>query len=289
MEVLKFNASEFALRTLALQLFRELVSRPPEEVDLAVAALVIALDECPTISIQQYLREIDRLARSVRLDFPANDKPIEAIEAINEQLFRVEGFRGNEEDYYDPKNSFLNEVLDRRTGIPITLSVLYLDISKRVGLDMRGVGMPGHFIVKACHHVPEIFVDPFDQGKILLEADCRRRLTQIYGEQFEFRNSYLNEVTHHDILERMLANLKSIYVNRGDYQKTLCVIEKMLVVRPNSPEQIRDRGIANYKLERLSNAVKDWARYLELSPEAPDAEDIAKKLKQIGRLIASRN
>ena len=137
-------------RTLAIDRFREMVSRPPEQIDLAAAALLIALDEYPALNVSGYLERIDALAErtSSRLLFDAAERPMEAIEAINHQLFEIEGFGGNQEDYYDPRNSFLNDVIDRKTGIPITLSLLYMEVASRVGLKLEGVGMPGHFIVK---------------------------------------------------------------------------------------------------------------------------------------------
>lgn len=279
------------VRTLASELFREMVSRPPDQVDLAAAALLIALDEYPGLSVQKYLLEIERIASAVRTRLMSRRDvwPMDAIEAMNCQLFDIERFRGNQDDYYDPRNSFLNEVLDRKTGIPITLSLLYLEIGRRVGVTLYGVGMPGHFIVKVVHRGVEILVDPFCHGEILLEEQCQGKLMQILGQGFKFERSYLDAVNSHQILERMLANLKGIYFDRQDYAKVLDVIEKMLLIRPDSPEHIRDRGSVHYKLGRLSLAVRDWARYLELDPSARDAGEVENNLKRLVRLLAGRN
>jgi regulator of sirC expression with transglutaminase-like and TPR domain len=278
-------------RTLISELFREMVSRPPQQIDLATASLLLALDEYPNLSVQEYLLKIDNLSAKIqgRLNGSAQSNPMDVVEAINQQLFEIEGFRGNEEDYYDPRNSFLNEVLDRRTGIPITLSVLYMEIGKRVGLKFQGVGMPGHFIVKTVHHGIDIFVDPFGRGEVLLEKDCKEKLAKIYGETFRFERTYLNAVDAHQILVRMLANLKAIYFGRQNYSKALAVIEKILLIQPDAPEQIRDRGSVHYKLNHLYRAVKDWGRYLELQPQAPDAKEVETNLKRLGHLMAARN
>jgi regulator of sirC expression with transglutaminase-like and TPR domain len=278
-------------RTLASDLFREMVSRPPEQVDLAAASLLIALDEYPGLNVSDYLERIDLLAErtSAQLQPDAAERPLEAIKSINYQLFEIEGFRGNREDYYDPRNSFLNDVLDRKTGIPITLSVLYMEVGRRIGLKIEGVGMPGHFIVKCRHNGAEIFVDAFGRGEILLEEGCARKLTQLHGKDFQFNRSCLDAVNHSQILTRMLHNLKAIYWNQQNYVKALGVIDKLLLINPTAAAEIRDRGFAHYQLNHLSPAIRDWSCYLELRPSAPDAAEVAKSLKVAAQVRAFRN
>ena len=278
-------------RTLARDLFREMVSRPPEQMDLAAAALLIALDEYPELNVSDYLERIDLLAKrtSAQLRSDAVERPMEAIESINYQLFEIEGFRGNQEDYYDPRNSFLNDVLDRKTGIPITLSVLYMEVGRRIGLKVEGVGMPGHFIVKCRHNSAEIFIDAFERGEILLEEGCERKLTQLHGKDFQFNRSCLDAVNHSQILTRMLHNLKAIYWNQQNYAKALGVIEKLLLINPTAAAEIRDRGFTHYQLNHLSPAIRDWSRYLELRPGAPDAAEVSKSLKVAAQVRAFRN
>jgi regulator of sirC expression with transglutaminase-like and TPR domain len=278
-------------RTLAIELFKEMVSKPEHRIDLASAALLIALDEYPNLNVQEYLHRIDKVASKIRadIDFPVQDRPIDAIERISRYLFQTEGFHGNIENYYDPRNSFLNDVLDRRTGIPITLSLVYIEVGKRLGLNLQGVGMPGHFIVKYLYRTVEIFVDPFHQGEILLVEGCKKRLRQIYGEDFQFDPSFLNSVGKHQILTRILNNLKSIYLSNKDYSKALNTIEKLLVINPDAPQETRDRAAVHYKLGNLSSALVDWASYLELQPEAPDSDEVKNYLKVVGQLLAMRN
>jgi regulator of sirC expression with transglutaminase-like and TPR domain len=278
-------------RTLAIELFKEMVSRPDHGIDLASAALLIALDEYPNLNVQKYLCRIDTLASKIRahIDFPVEDRPMEAIETINRYLFQTEGFHGNLENYYDPRNSFLNDVLDRRTGIPITLSLVYMEIGKRIGLNLQGVGMPGHFILKYQYRTVEIFVDPFRQGEILFVEECKKRLQQTYGEDFQFDPSFLSSVSKHQILTRMLTNLKGIYLRNKDYVRALSIIEKLLLINPDTPNETRDRAAVHYKLGNLSSALADWASYLELQPEAPDSDEIKNYLKVVGQLLAMRN
>src|SRR5262245_19742454 len=278
-------------RTLATDLFQEMVSRPPDEVNLAAAALLIALDEYPTLDVSGYLQQIDAIAERTlpRLLCHPGDNPLEAIQTINCQLFEVEGFSGNREDYYDPRNSFLNEVLDRKKGIPITLSLLYMEVGLRIGLKLEGVGMPGHFIVKCEHNGTEIFVDPFERGAILLEEDCRRKLAQLHGSKFQFNRTFLGVVDSHQILTRMLQNLKRIYWNTKDYTKALSVIDKILLINPTAAVELRDRGNAHYQVNQLSLAIGDWTRYLELKPTSSDAAEVANSIKIASQVLAIKN
>jgi regulator of sirC expression with transglutaminase-like and TPR domain len=279
------------VRTLATDLFREMACRPPEKVDLAAAALLIALDEYPGLNVSGYIERINALAERTasRLLSDAADRPMEAIKAINCQLFEIEGFRGNQQDYYDPRNSFLNDVIDRKTGIPITLSLLYMEVSRRIGLKVEGVGMPGHFIVKYQQAGVEVFVDPFGRGEILQEEGCQQKLIQLHGKGFRFNRSCLEAVNHSQILTRMLYNLKSIYLNQQNYHKALSIIEKVLLINPTATAELRDRGFAHDQLNHLSSAIKDWSRYLELRPGAADASEVAKSLNIAAQQLAFRN
>jgi regulator of sirC expression with transglutaminase-like and TPR domain len=279
------------MRTLAAELFKEMVGRPERQLDLASAALLIALDEYPALDIQKYLREIDAMASVIRseIDFFAGIRTMETIEKLNQFLFRSKGFRGNTEDYYDPRNSYLNEVLERRLGIPITLSLVFMEVGKRLGLRLEGVGMPGHFIVKCLHNGWEVFVDPFNQGEILLEDECRKRLELQYGTGFQFSRSFLDSVNKHQILTRMLTNLKGIYLQREEFRKALGAIEKIVFINPESHSEIRDRAAVHFKLNNLSYALADWVRYLEMQPNAADAAEVKNQMNIAGQLLALRN
>jgi len=164
-----------------------------------------------------------------------------------------------------------------------------MEVGRRIGLKVEGVGMPGHFIVKCRHNSAEIFIDAFERGEILLEEGCERKLTQLHGKDFQFNRSCLDAVNHSQILTRMLHNLKAIYWNQQNYAKALGVIEKLLLINPTAAAEIRDRGFAHYQLNHLSPAIRDWSRYLELRPGAPDAAEVSKSLKVAAQVRAFRN
>jgi regulator of sirC expression with transglutaminase-like and TPR domain len=279
------------MRTLATELFKEMVSRPDPHMDLASAALLIALDEYPALDIPKYVREIESMAAALRSDvaFSGNTQVIERLQRLNRFLFGVKGFRGNRANYYDPRNSFLNEVLDRRLGIPITLSVILIEVAARLGLKVEGVGMPGHFVVKCEVNGWEVFVDPFNKGEILGEQDCRKRVEEQFGPEFQFHRSFLHSVTKHQILARMLTNLKGIYLQQQEFSRALSTVEKILLVNPNSSSEIRDRGSIHFKLNNMASALEDWVRYLEVQPDAADAAEVKNRMKAAAELMALRN
>jgi regulator of sirC expression with transglutaminase-like and TPR domain len=230
------------------------------------------------------------MASAIRseMDFSVGNR-LDAIRKLSRFLFQVKGFRGNTDDYYDPRNSYLNEVLERRLGIPISLSLVFIEVGKRAGLDLEGVGMPGHFVVKCLHGGREILVDPFNQGEVLTEDECRKRLELQFGTGFEFSRSFLDSVNKHQILTRMLTNLKGIYLQRQEFRKALGAVEKILIVNPESPSEIRDRASVHFKLNSFSSALADWVHYLEMKPDAADAEDVKTQMNIAGQLLALRN
>jgi len=201
-----------------------------------------------------------------------NSDPHSLIIEINRYLFTEEGFRGNEDDYYDPRNSFLNDVLDIKTGIPITLSVLYIEIASRLGLTLLGVGFPGHFIVKYSGMEGEILVDPFNKGRILSIKDCKEILDRIYGGRMQFHSEFLQPVTKKEILSRMLHNLKGIYLNSTNYLKALSIVDMILLIDPEAMDELRDRGLLYYNLECFTQALSDLETYLRHATKAEDAE-----------------
>src|SRR3989337_4258823 len=204
-------------QSVARRLLAEMVSRKEEEIELARAALLFAKEEYPGLDVGKYLQKLELMTEEIKSRIGNNNDPHFLISEINRYLFTEEGFRGNEDDYYDPRNSFLNDVLDIKTGIPITLSVLYIEIASRLGLTLLGVGFPGHFIVKYSGMEGEILVDPFNKGRILSIKDCKEILDRIYGGRMQFHSEFLQPVTKKEILSRMLHNLTSIYLNTTNY------------------------------------------------------------------------
>jgi regulator of sirC expression with transglutaminase-like and TPR domain len=207
------------------------------------------------------------------------------VRALNGLLFEEEGFRGNLEDYYDPRNSFLNDVLDRRTGIPITLSTLYIEVGRRAGLAVDGIGLPGHFVVR----VGGTLVDPFHGGTVLSEEDCQKRLDRIYGGRLRLDDTMLAACERKTILARTLRNLKAIYTKAGDFIRALNVVELLLRVDPGSLEEMRDRGMLHASLDCYALAAGELEEYLEKTGHAPGREQVRQKAAELRALAARVN
>ncbi len=259
------------------------VSRADGDGRLAEAALWIAKDEYPDLDVGAYLARLDDLAEHAAWKAPRTLPAAERIERLNRFLFEEVAFRGNQDDYGDPRNSFLNEVLDRRTGIPISLSVVYADVGRRIGLDMVGVGFPGHFLVKL-QGAPELLVDPFFGRTISLD-DCALRLRSNYGPGARVDPSMLEPATARDVLVRMLRNLKRTYTVKGDFQRALRTADRILLLLPEEPRELRDRGILYQQLECFSAALRDFVRYVELAPKDPAAKDVRARLPELRKRV----
>ncbi len=261
-----------------------------DRIDLLVAALVIARLEYPDLEIQPYLRRVDALSQRVSALISKPGDEVETIAALNGVLFHEEKFRGNEADYYDPRNSFLNQVLDRKLGIPITLAIVYLEVARRVGFPLFGVGMPGHFLLK--HYDVEgrqLVLDPFHQGELLTPQDCQERLDQIYGGQMRLAPEMLVSVTRRQILVRVLNNLKTIYLSSRDLRRALPVVDLILAIYPRSAEDVKQRAVLRYNLGQTRGALADFDDYLKMAPDASDADEIRQTALAIRRQIALLN
>ena len=268
--------------------FRQAVDGPEDKIDLGRAALTIALTDYPNLDVLDYLARIDQLAGEVASRLDSEADIYRSMAALNYVLFKQHGFHGNRKDYFDPKNSFLNEVIERKTGIPITLSVLYMEVAQRVGLALDGVGFPGHFLVKCVGDGEEIVIDPFDGGEIKSRADIDKMLFNLYGGKVAFHSDLLAPSTKRDILKRMLANLKAIYINENDLVKSLSVLDRVLILDPASAEDARDRGVVYLRLECYAQAREDFETYLRLRPDADDAilvrEQLVRLAKEVTRI-----
>jgi regulator of sirC expression with transglutaminase-like and TPR domain len=264
------------------RIFRAAVELPDDEIDLGRAALAIAQEEYPTLDIQTYLERLDQLAATVRDRSAGENTPYRLIASLNYVLFTQEGYRGNRDDYYDPKNSFLNDVIERRIGIPIALSVLYMEVARRADLRLHGVGFPGHFLVKYAGDegeiVPEIVTDPFDKGEVRTTEELQKMLDRLYGGKVRLQPEFLSRVSNRQIVQRMLANLKAIYMRQENFLKAVSVVERLVILDPISADEIRDRGLLYLKLERFPEAVDDLETYLRLMPDAADAEEILEQV-----------
>lgn len=261
--------------------FADAVRVPEEELNLAEAALLVAAEEYPQLAPEPYLRRLDELAERVRDRLWNESAPLVVLQELSRVLFEEEGFRGNRMEYYDPRNSFLNDVIDRRLGIPITLSIVYLEVGWRLGLPLHGVNFPGHFLVRYAGEAMELLVDPFQGGMVRFEDEAQNLLDHVYGGSVRMQPDFLRVADRHDTLVRLLANLKGTYLNRRDDARALSAIERILIVRPDSADDERDRGIVLTRLGREREAAAALQRYLELVPDAPDRARVRLLLDQL--------
>jgi regulator of sirC expression with transglutaminase-like and TPR domain len=241
--------------------------------------------------------EIERFARRLRTRLAPGAPVEDRVIALNEFLFDDLGFRGNADDYYDPRNSYLNEVIDRRRGIPITLSVLYLEIGRRVELPLQGVSFPGHFLVRLPMRGGTLVLDPFAGGLPQSEDELRERLKRVVPraalQEVPVAElplaQFLEPASHRQILARLLRNLKGVYREKDRPERLLDVLNRMLIVAPDAPVELRDRGYVYERLECWRPALQDLAGYLEREPEAPDVHDVRAKLIELSRRCARLN
>jgi regulator of sirC expression with transglutaminase-like and TPR domain len=273
-------------RTLAEQIV-DAADRPGP--DLAAPAFLVARLEYPHLDPGPYL---DRLEQMGEVAFhrvgadPGHDAPLAArVDALNRYLFNELGFFGNRERYDDPRNSCLNEVLDKRTGIPITLALVYIEVARRAGIRAEGVNFPGHFLVRALQDLhtddPDdgLIVDPFHGGAILSESDCRSLLHRHMGEEAAYERSLLARATRRQVLVRMLLNLKRLYVRMRSFPQARQVTDILLALQPSSLAELRDRGLLAYHMNDVFHALRDLEEYLKMARLA-DLDDEARKETQ---------
>ncbi len=279
--------------TDALERFRTFAARAGAKVDLIEGALLIAQQEYPQLDPSIYRRRLDEMKKktaqtvSKRGAATGEAAEIERIERLNELFYERWGFHGDQENYYDPRNSFLNDVLDRRTGIPITLSVVYAEVARGAGLNLSGISMPGHFLVGLANQ-NDLFIDVFNEGALLTRTDCAARLRELRPE-IEFRPEYLVPVSPRQILSRMLNNLLGIYVDDAKFAKALQMAEMLVCLDADSVEWIRQRGLVHARLQNYGRAIADIERYLAACPNAPDREPLTQQLALLHQLRARVN
>jgi regulator of sirC expression with transglutaminase-like and TPR domain len=274
---------------IARKKFSELLELEEAVFPLDRAVLTLYLEEYATLDIGAYLRKLDNLAARAEVLIGPNRSSSNILESLNEILFVQEAFRGNTEDYYDPRNSFLNEVLDRKLGIPISLSVLYIEVARRLNYPIDGVGFPGHFFVKCTANDRETLIDPFQNGRVLTLDDCQELLDRVYGGSVPVKPSYLSGMEKRSIVSRMLFNLKGLYYHREDYHKALSVVERILLLNPGLISEIRDRGLLYMQTSLFSKALADLEYYLEHAISPEDVAYIEAHIKTLRGVVASSN
>jgi len=241
---------------------------------MARAALLVAQEEYPQIPVELYLARLDQMAEEVKDRLADENAPMVVLEELRQMLFERRRFTGNREAYYDPRNSFLNDVLDRGTGIPLTLGMILLEVGWRLELPLEGVSFPSHFLVRYRGDALSLLLDPFDGGRVRFQDQAQELLDQVYGGMIRVQDSFLRTATKRDMLVRLLSNLKSVYVDVSDHARALAVVERLLILQPTSQGDLRARGLLLARLGRATEAAEQLRAYLELAPGTGDAERI---------------
>jgi regulator of sirC expression with transglutaminase-like and TPR domain len=257
---------------------QRLSQNPAADVDIVEVALGLARDEYPHLDVAGYIAEFDEWADKLRLRL--HGQLDDQVEELANLLFNEEGFRGDLEDYYNPENSYLNRVIDRRCGLPITLSLIAIAVGNRAGLSIEGVGLPGHFIAMAGDGTDAVMFDPFNGGNILTIADCEQLAEQATGEPFETSRESLGPTSHAAIIRRMLTNLKGTYLQRNDFQKATRIIRRILQLEPHNANERRDLGVCLVQSGRHGAAIDHLEVYLGTEPVASDVELVRQMLKR---------
>ncbi len=263
---------------------RDLLSGKDEGMPLDMAALALATIEFPDAPIDDSLALLDQYAQALskRIDRGANGRDF--VLAANRFLFDEVGLRGNAEDYHNPANSCLNQVLTRHSGIPISLSVIYMEVARRLNRPVWGIGLPGHFVVQYNDGLYSAYIDPFHQGAMLTDQDCYNLAQADHPEP-----ALLAPVTNRQILRRMINNLRGIYFSRRSYVKAVQLLNLMIEAAPDSPDEYKQRGLVYMQTKQLRNAVYDLRRYLALAPDAADREQLEEQIKRMARWLATLN
>jgi regulator of sirC expression with transglutaminase-like and TPR domain len=283
----------FSPEARAAQEWRRIAGMRDEDVSLAEGALWIAASEYPDLAIDDYLSRLHEMAAKLRGRLRADIATAEKLLALNHYLFDELGFSGNGDDFYDPRNSFLNEVIERRVGIPISLGVIYLEIGRRIGLGLHGVSFPGHFLVKCALRDGVVVLDPYSGGVSLDAEELQQRL-RVAGSPVEVDDAILAHLltaaSNKEVLGRMLRNLKGIYVERSDWLRALSASERVIALTPeDAGEEYRDRGSIYLKLECVRAAMGDFNTYLRQRPGADDADAVAAQIAELAPRVARLN
>jgi regulator of sirC expression with transglutaminase-like and TPR domain len=263
------------------QLLAKELSRSEAELDLARAFLLVAKEEYPQLSVELYLARLDQLAEEVKDRLADETAPLIVLGEVVDTLYRRRKFDGNRKAYYDPRNSFLNDVLDRGTGIPLTLGVVLLEVGWRLGLPLEGVSFPGHFLVRYKGDALDLLLDPFDSGKARFEDEAQELLDRVYGGMVRLQDAFMRRADRRNMIVRLLTNLKGVYVNVGDDKRALAAVERILMVTPTAPAENRTRGVLLARLGRRDEAAEQLERYLRVAPSAADSQRVTSIVRDL--------
>ena len=263
---------------LARRRFTEIAGRPDALLDLVEGSLVIALEEDPRLDLERYLEEVHGWSESVRGRLEGSRDVERLVETINRVLFDEEGFHGENEDYYDPRSALLSAALERHAGLPITLSVLYIELSRRAGIEATGVSLPGRFLVKFTGPFGVVIVDPFDGGRVLTNVEMQKILDEMYGGGVRLREHHLRSFSPKEILARELAQLKAAYLAQHELARAAASIDRLLILDDRDAYEVRDRAALAMQMHAYRQAIELFQRYLTLMPSADDRSRVREQI-----------
>jgi regulator of sirC expression with transglutaminase-like and TPR domain len=271
--------------------FEELSALPDDAIDVALGAALIARDVHPGLDAQRIIRALDEMAAPLASEGLSHATTEHQAARLSAHIYGTLGFHGNEKEYYDPRNSLLSDVVERKMGIPITLAIIYCEIARRAGIPAHGVGFPGHFLVRiertGARRDP-LFIDPFYAGRTLDEAALTRMVSRALGQDSVLRPEHLAAASPRAILMRVLTNLKAIYLQRGDHARAHLALDRIVTLAPNAAGALKERGLVAAKLGASEAAREDLSRVLELDPSASDAASIRAQLARLTTLATAR-
>jgi regulator of sirC expression with transglutaminase-like and TPR domain len=269
--------------------FERQMSGPESEIELARVALLVAAESDPGVDVDGELRRIEAWADELRSRFEPGWNNLQKLARLRALVFEELRFRGDRMHYFSPSNSLLHEVLKRRRGLPLTLGIVMLEVGWRAGLPLEGVGFPGHFLVRLAGEPGDVVLDPFKRGMMVHEEDARQMLEETTGGHMAYDASLLASVGKRVMVVRLLSNLKVAYLRAGEDAKALSVVDRLLLVDPDPPEHLRDRGLLLFRLRRYHEALACLRAYRAGRPDAPDAESTDRQIAALRQLLAALN
>jgi regulator of sirC expression with transglutaminase-like and TPR domain len=260
-----------------------------DELDLARAALLVAAEADPRLDVDGQLHTLESWASTLRQRLDPNWNNLQKLARLRSFVFEELGFRGDAKDYFSPNNSLLHQVMERRLGVPLTLSIIFMELGWRVGMPFEGVGFPGHFLVRLTGEERDLLLDPFNYGRMMQEEDCRHLLQEVTGGRLEFDDRLIASVSKRDMIARLLLNLKAAYLKANDDEGALAAVDRLLLLRPDDLDEVRDRGLLLYRLRRYGAALDALGTYLRERPNPPDQESVEQHVATLRQIVSSLN
>ena len=266
-----------------------MVNRPDEALELARVALLVAAESDRDVDIDSELRQLEGWAEELKARVTPDLNNLQKLARLRSFVFDDLGFRGDRRDYYSPSNSLLHQVMKRRRGIPLTLSIVFMELGWRIGIPFEGVAFPGHFLVRLPGEPRDLLLDPYKRGMMVHEEDCRQMLLESTGGRMSYDPALTASVGKRDMVARLLHNLKGAYLRAGDDEQALAAVERLLVLHPDDVEEIRDRGLLLFRMGKYGRALDSLNAYLGTAAGAADRDTIEGHIKTLRELLAGLN